>query len=106
MIELEVVEFLRARCFMKNQLTAEELHKLTGIFMVNAVSVSKGKGLYPIFSAVNHDCLANAKFKVDPDEWSLQLKAQTAIKKGDEITVQYLSTILGKTFGMKLKSKA
>ena len=98
MIDLEVVEFLRARCFMKNQLSAEELHNLAGIFMVNAVNVSKGKGLYPIFSAVNHDCLANAKFKVDPDEWSLQLKAQSPIKKGEEITVQYLSTILGRNY--------
>ena len=95
MIELEVVEFLRARCFLKNELSAEELHKLSGIFMVNSINVSKGKGLYPIFSTVNHDCLSNAKFKVDPDSWILQLKAQSAIKKGQEITVQYLSTILG-----------
>lgn len=100
-IEMEVVEFLRNRCFMKSKLSEDELHKYAGIFAINAAAIGNpkglnhGKALYPIFSTMNHDCVANAKFKIDTNSWDVRIKAQTFIKKGEEITVQYLSTVLG-----------
>ena len=54
-----------------------------------------GKALYPIFSHINHNCLANAKYKIDINSWEVQVRAQKAISKGEEITIQYLSTVLG-----------
>ena len=54
-----------------------------------------GKALYPIFSHINHDCLANAKYKIDINSWEVQVRAQKPISKGEEITIQYLSTVLG-----------
>lgn len=97
MLQMEVVEFLRARCFLKNQITEEELHNLSGIFMANAATIkgSQGKALYSIFSMINHDCVANAKFKIDVNSWNVTVKAQKHIRKGEEITVQYLSSVLG-----------
>lgn len=101
MIEMEVVAFLRERCFMKNEVSEEELHKYAGIFMVNGVTVGNAKGaiygkaLYATFSVMNHDCLGNAKYKIDPDTWEVKVKAHTPIKKGQEITIQYFSSILG-----------
>ena len=82
-------------------MTEEELQHLGGIFAINGVTIGSlkgsfyGKGLYPIFSILNHNCLGNAKFKIDPNTWMITLKAHQSIKKGEEITVQYLSTILG-----------
>lgn len=101
MFQMDVIEFLRSRCFMKNRVTEEELHKMVGIFLVNGVtignpkSVSYGKALFPIFSNINHDCLSNAKFKIDQTTWAITVKAQCDIDKGEEITVQYLTSILG-----------
>ena len=101
MIEMEVVEFLRNRCFLKNQLSEEELYKYAGIFMVNGATIGSSKGtcygkaLYSVFSVMNHDCISNAKFKINTLSWEVAVKAQTNIKKGEEITVQYISTILG-----------
>ena len=93
---------LNSRCFLKNQVTEEELHHYAGIFMVNGVSIGNpikgscyGKAIYPMFSVINHDCLANAKFKIDTRSWEINVKATRPIKKGEEITVQYISTILG-----------
>lgn len=102
MLQMEVVEFLRARCFLKNQITEEELHNLSGIFLANAATIgnaagkgSYGKALYSIFSLINHACVANAKFKIDASSWTVTVRAQKSIRKGEEITVQYLSSILG-----------
>ena len=101
MIDMEVVEFIRSRCFLKNQITEEELHHYSGIFTVNGVNIGSAKGscfgkaLYPVFSIINHDCYGNTKFKVDANTWEVQVKAQRQIQKGEEITIQYLSTILG-----------
>ena len=101
MIEMEVVEFLRNRCFLKNQISEEDLYKYSGIFMVNGVTVGNikglayGKALYSTFSVINHNCLANARYKIDINSWEVQVKAQKSIQKGEEITIQYLSTILG-----------
>ena len=99
--------------FYRNEISEEDLHRLAGIFGINAVTIGNhkgalyGKGLYPIFSIVNHNCVGNAKFKIDTNSWMITVKAQQAIKKGEEISVQYLSTILGTHKRRKrLKSKA
>ena len=98
--------------FHRNEVSEEDLHRLAGIFGINAVTIGNhkgalyGKGLYPIFSIVNHNCVGNAKFKIDTNSWMITMKAQQAIKKGEEISVQYLSTILGTHKRRKrLKSK-
>ena len=86
---------------MKNQVTEDDLYKYSGIFMANGVTIGNvkgpayGKALYPIFSHINHNCLANAKYKIDINSWEVQVRAQKAISKGEEITIQYLSTVLG-----------
>jgi len=101
LIGMEVVAFLHDRCFLKNQVTEEDLFKYAGIFMVNGVTIGNvkgpayGKALYPVFSHINHNCLANAKYKIDINSWEVQVRAQKAISKGEEITIQYLSTVLG-----------
>merc|ERR1719278_1868855 len=43
---------------------------------------------------MNHSCLANSKYHVDPIERSLVVVAGRDIQEGEELTVQYHSTIL------------
>ena len=68
---------------------------VNGVTVGNVKGLAYGKALYPVFSIINHNCVSNAKFKIDIESWEVQVKAQRPIAKGEEITIQYLSTILG-----------
>ena len=68
---------------------------VNGVTIGNVKGPAYGKALYPVFSHINHNCLANAKYKIDINSWEVQVRAQKAISKGEEITIQYLSTVLG-----------
>ena len=74
-----------------------------GVLQTNTVSLAAPgqrhglyTALYPTFSFLSHSCVCNAKFNVARDR-SLQLTAQTAIRAGEEITIQYMSPLLGNT---------
>lgn len=142
MFQMDVVEFLRKRCFMKSR-TEAELHRLISLFIVNSVAVETnglnkrattnerrrerksqgqqpsrlGRAFFPIFSRLRHDCLANAGFSIEEEEekeslegpagfhWAgadprdeglvLAVRAKQDIPSGEEITVQYLTSVLG-----------
>ena len=87
--------------YFRNEISEEDLQHLAGVFSVNGVTIGNlkgscyGKGLYPTFSILNHHCIGNAKYKIDPRSWMITVKAHQPIMKGEEIMVQYLSTILG-----------
>ena len=81
---------------------ADVLHAV-GVLQTNTVSLAAPgqrhglyTALYPTFSFLSHSCVCNAKFNVARDR-SLQLTAQTAIRAGEEITIQYMSPLLGNT---------
>ena len=87
--------------YFRNEISEEDLQHLAGVFSVNGVTIGNlkgscyGKGLYSTFSILNHHCIGNAKYKIDPRSWMITVKAHQPIMKGEEIMVQYLSTILG-----------
>ena len=89
----------RDTCELGNEVTEEELHRLIGIFMINSLEVELGPhhgeemGFYPVFSNINHACLANARLVKLPDK-SIEVRAKTAIEEGDEVTIQYLTETL------------
>ena len=104
MFQLDVVDLLRSRCFMKNDISEEELNRIIGIFVVNSVSLDTknkqihGKALFPVFSLINHDCLSNAKFQINAEGLinpKICVKAHRDIEAGEEITIQYVTSILG-----------
>jgi len=57
-------------------------------------------GLYPIYSLLNHSCLANTTTKKFPSRqgFKIQIKARCDIEKGEEITTQYMPTTAKGTF--------
>ena len=103
MFQLDVVDLLRDRCFMKNEISEEELQRIIGIFVVNSVSLDankqiQGRALFPVFSMMNHDCLSNAKFQIMADGTrnpKVCVKARRDIDAEEEITIQYITSILG-----------
>ena len=41
-----------------------------------------GKGVYPIFAIMSHECVCNARYVVDPATFSMYVRARTNIKVG------------------------
>ena len=96
--EEHAVEFVRELCEYGEEVTGEEIHRMIGIMSVNSLSIELGEGygeemgFYPAFSNINHSCLANAK-PVKRNDKSVTVMAKTEIKKGEEITFQYVVEI-------------
>ena len=56
-----------------------------------------GRAFFPLFALLNHECAANAEFKIEEstdNEFILSVKSRRDISEGDEITVPLLSTVL------------
>ena len=78
-----------------------DVMRAVGVLQTNTVSLAvPGQrhglytALYPTFSFLSHSCVCNAKFNILRDR-TLQLVAQTDIKAGEEITIQYMTPMLG-----------
>ena len=57
-----------------------------------------GKGLYPIFAIMSHYCICNARYMINPSDsggFGMYVRARKPIRKGEEISVQYLSALYG-----------
>ena len=58
-----------------------------------------GKGLYPIFAIMSHHCVCNARYMINPNSdgggFAMYVRARRSIRKGEEISVQYLSALYG-----------
>ena len=68
---------------------------MIGIMTTNGLDISLGKGygelmgFYPVFSNLNHSCLANAK-PVKKRDQRVEVRAKRGIRAGEEICIQYL----------------
>ena len=79
--------------------TEEDVLHAIGTLQTNTVSTgvpghSQGLGLYPTFSLLSHSCTANARYQVLADR-GLVLRAQVPIKQGEEVTIHYMTPMLG-----------
>ena len=78
--------------------TSQEINRAIGLIQTNAINLEKPwrgsmvscKALYPTFSFVSHSCIANARIVFTEDS-AIRLRAQVDIKRGEEITIQYIS---------------
>jgi len=104
MFQVNVVDFLRKRCNLADKYSDEEIHWAIGILRTNAANVNRkhmqqqgtsGKSIYPTFSFLSHSCVCNARYIIDPKDDSMDVRAQTHIKKGEEITIQYITFLFG-----------
>jgi hypothetical protein len=74
--------------------------KTSNNFSVNESHQPSGKGLYPIFAIMSHYCICNARYMINPNSkagagFDMYVRARRPIRKGEEISVQYLSALYG-----------
>ncbi len=43
-----------------------------------------GKGVYPIFAIMSHECVCNARYVVDPATFNMYVRARTNIKVSEQ----------------------
>ena len=93
-----VVSFLLNECELKGKFTDEEIFHALGVLDVNSVKINSGPqvvnghGLYPLTSLLSHSCISNSKTVLKSD-YSLDCKATSFIRAGEEITKQYVSPL-------------
>jgi len=99
MFQKEVVDVVRT---VRPDVDDALLHKLIGILNTNSVSFNfkkekdrKGRILYPRLSLASHSCVANARYTVNPEDFSVVLRARKRIEEGEEIAIHYVSPMQG-----------
>ena len=50
--------------------------------------------MYPTLSYISHSCVCNSRYKMSQNH-EISIRAQTEMKKGEEITIQYVSFMYG-----------
>eukprot|EP00096_Caligus_rogercresseyi_P010532 TRINITY_DN3885_c0_g1_i2.p1 TRINITY_DN3885_c0_g1~~TRINITY_DN3885_c0_g1_i2.p1 ORF type:complete len:295 (-),score=44.42 TRINITY_DN3885_c0_g1_i2:2-886(-) len=54
-----------------------------------------GRAVFPIFSLLSHSCICNCRYSASGRTQRIKVRAQTAIKSGEELTIQYISFMYG-----------
>jgi len=98
MFQKEVVDVVKT---VRPDVDDDLVHKLIGILNTNSVSFNfkkdsrKGRILYPCLSLASHSCVANARYTVNPEDFSVVLRARKRIEEGEEIAIHYVSPMMG-----------
>ena len=74
-----------------------------GVLKTNSIMFGdeNGRALFPMFSLLNHSCTANAKHTIYIKNKRIAVQAQTHIKAGEEILINYTAFIIGTSFRRK-----
>jgi len=91
----KVVDFLLKRCRLN--FTEDDIMWAIGLLKTNTIMFgeSGGRGLFPMFSLMNHSCRSNAKHTLYTQKKRIAVQAQTAIREGEEININYVPFIQG-----------
>ena len=82
-------------CEFRETFTEAEIQRMIGIMSVNSLGLELGPdhgelmGFYPLFSNLNHSCLANTRPVKRPD-LSVEVRATRRISRGEEICFRYV----------------
>ena len=104
--QTHIIDFIRNDLKLGDMFPVEQIERAIGLLNVNAVCLQfprvkgtpnneVGKGIYPIFAIMSHECVCNTRYVVDPNTFNMYVRARVAIKAGEELTVQYLSALWG-----------
>jgi len=99
-MKMNVMAFL-TNYFGDHQFPDDEIERNIGILRTNGMKLEQGGlreapgvVLYPIYCLINSACYNNTNY-VKHSDLHLHLRAQVAIKAGEEITTRYVSSTLG-----------
>lgn len=91
---VEIANIMQAK--MGLPVTREEIVKLMGIKRTNAstlltVGLPGATALYPVYNLMNSFCTCNTRVSIEEKQgYNIVVRAQTYIKKGQQITTRYL----------------
>jgi len=90
-----IVDFLLKSCNLN--FSREDVMWAVGILKTNSIMFGEtnGRALFPMFSLINHSCAANAKHTLYIKNRRIAVQAQTDIKEGEEIVINYVPFIVG-----------
>jgi len=91
----KVADFLLKRCRLN--FTEDDVMWAIGLLKTNTIMFGEagGRGLFPMFSLMNHSCSSNAKHTLYTQKKRIAVQAQTAIGEGQEININYVPFIQG-----------
>jgi len=74
-----------------------------GVLKTNSIMFGEenARALFPMFSLLNHSCTANAKHTIYIKNKRIAVQAQTHIREGEEILINYTAFIIGTSFRRK-----
>lgn len=89
--------------FIEITLPSQDVWRAIGVLQTNTVALAAPgqrsglySALYPTFSLLSHSCRANARFTITRGR-GVEVTAQVEIQPGEEVTIQYLTPLLGNT---------
>ena len=82
----------RQNCHL-TKFSDDEIDKAVGLLWTNSFACASGGGqaIFPVFSLISHSCISNCTHSVFPNK-HLALQARIPIKKGEELTINYISS--------------
>ena len=83
-----------SQVFSNLQICEEEAAQLNSVLMSNTFRRGSGRCLCPAVAMVNHSCMANCRVHWEDGD-KLVLTTKRKIKKGDELTITYCSSLMG-----------
>ena len=101
-LEIDMIATMWSKFGLRHHLASEaEVGIAIGQLFNNAKSLEapghNGSGLYGRYCMLNHCCVSNAKCIINNANgtFPLEVRAQTKIQRGDEITTRYVKVIFG-----------
>ena len=96
-----VVDFLLKTCNLN--FSREDVMWAIGVLKTNSIlfGEEKARALFPMFSLINHSCSANAKHTIYIKNRRIAVQAQTSIREGEEILINYTAFIIGTSMRRK-----
>ena len=82
-------------CELHDTFSEAEIQRIIGIMSVNSLGIDLGPeygelmGFYPLFSNLNHSCLANSR-PVKKPNLSVEVRATRRISRGEEVNFRYI----------------
>jgi len=99
-LQVEMMAFL-GKLGAKEDFPRDQVQRSIGILRTNGMKLeegglasSPGVVLYPTYCLINHACSNNTNYQKSPS-LTLELRAQVAIRRGEEITTRYVSSTVG-----------
>jgi len=91
--KVHLVDFIRKTCGLGETFTEAEVEHASGVIDVNSIRLAThGHGVYGMTSIMSHSCLSNTKTIMNEDG-SVDVRAVLEIKRGQEITKSYVSSM-------------